>query len=166
MGAKSPTCAPMLLAKEREVEALELRIAGKSYAQIASAMGIAKSTAYAAVQRAAGDLDEERRETAERYREVELLRLERAHEALWEKVKAGDLQAIEAMGRLSDRRRKLLGIDGPMRVAHEFSDDVESILHELMGGDEDGDGDGESDVDALRALVEDGGADEEEEAGG
>lgn len=97
----------------RRPEALQLRIAGATYRQIAAQMGIDLRLAYEAVQGALGELDETCKRLAERHRELELARLERAVLALWQKVQAGDERAILAYVRLADRKAKLLGLDAP-----------------------------------------------------
>ena len=103
--------------KARWPEALDLRIAGATYRQIAAQMGINLQVAYAAVQGALGELDALTKEKAERHRDLELRRLERATLGLWTKVQAGDERAILAWVRCADRKAKLLGLDAPTEIA-------------------------------------------------
>lgn len=49
----------------------------------------------------------------EKARDLEVRRLEAVTQALWSK--RGDPRVAEAIGRLSDRRAKLLGLDAPER---------------------------------------------------
>jgi transcriptional regulator of nitric oxide reductase len=123
----------------RDAAAAELRGAGLSYDAIAKRLGVSKSNAWEAVQRAFRDT---LREPADQARAVELARLEAAHDAAMAVlardhvtvsqgriVKDNDgtpviddgpvVQAINAVMRLSESRRKLLGLDAPQR--HELT---------------------------------------------
>jgi hypothetical protein len=62
--------------RERAGHALDLRIAGASYRQIARRLNIADATAYGAVQEELGRLDALNREKAERLRDLEARRLD------------------------------------------------------------------------------------------
>ena len=103
--------------KARWPEALDLRIAGGTYRQIAAQMGIDLKAAYEAVQGALGELDAITKVKAERHRDLELRRLERATLGLWTKVQAGDERAVLAYVRVADRKAKLLGLDAPTQVS-------------------------------------------------
>ncbi len=102
-------------AKERIPKALEFAIAGASYRQIGRELGVSHQTAYRYVQGALGELDALKVQCAERLRELELKRLDRATLAVWPQVRAGDTQAIRAYVAISERRSKLAGIDAPER---------------------------------------------------
>jgi orotate phosphoribosyltransferase-like protein len=90
----------VLTAKQQE--ALQLRAAGASYGQIASVLGVNKGNAYRMVQRAlpARELhDEEVR--------LDLLRLDQALMAITPQVRAGDLEAVNTMLRLTEVRARI-----------------------------------------------------------
>ncbi len=106
-------------AAARRAEALRLRAAGKSYAEIARALGVNESTAWRLVKREFDRLNAATRETAHEVRRLELDRLDGLHEALWAKARSGDTQAIFAALRIMERRAKLLGLDAPTRVGLE-----------------------------------------------
>lgn len=94
-----------------------LMVVGKSERQIAVEMGVSPSGAHA-MCRAIIDIYTERRgELADKYRSMELQRLEHATAALAPKVKKGNLLAIDRWVRLSESRRKLLGVDAPTKQA-------------------------------------------------
>ena len=95
----------------RQNAALELRMLGLSYRAIATDCGVNESTAYSDVQNAIGLLDNIRREKAEQYRTLELLRLEAMTLSLNAKIDSGDTKAIVVAVKLMERRAKLLGLD-------------------------------------------------------
>jgi hypothetical protein len=104
-------------AADRRVQALDLRKAGKSYRAIAQTLGCDVATAHRDVQQALAALAELERQTAEEYRALELARLDMAMEAIATKVAKGNLDAVHAWVRLSESRRKLLGLDKPTLIA-------------------------------------------------
>lgn len=125
-----------IAATARQVEALQLRGNGRSYAEIGQALGITKQAAHKLVTRA---LDATLRETAEQTRLLELDCLDRlTTEAVavlgrfhyvvqgGEIIKDDDgqplrddgpvLAAVGQLVRLGESRRKLLGIDAPAQA--------------------------------------------------
>lgn len=101
----------------RRPQALQLRIAGATYRQIAAQLKCNLALAYKAVQGALGELDDVTKGLAERHRDLELQRLERATLALWPSVQQGDKDAIRTYVRLAERKAKLLGLDAPTEVS-------------------------------------------------
>ncbi len=102
-----------IAAHARQLRALELRLAGVTYEQIAEQLGYAgRSGAFKAVNTA---LKETLREPAEELRTLSAERLDRATLAIWRAVSAGDLQAIDRLLRIEARRARLLGLDAPSR---------------------------------------------------
>jgi hypothetical protein len=95
----------------RQNAALELRTLGYSYRAIATKCGVNESTSYGDVQNAIGLLDNIRREKAEQYRTLELLRLDAMTLSLTEKIDSGDTKAIVVAVKIMERRAKLLGLD-------------------------------------------------------
>lgn len=102
-----------LAAHQRQLRALELRLAGVTYQQIADELAYAgRQGAYKAVESA---LKLTLQEPAEALRRLSSERLDRATLAIWRAVSAGDLRAIETMLRIEARRARLLGLDAPAR---------------------------------------------------
>ena len=95
----------------RQNAALDLRLLGHSYRAIAAECGVNESTAYHDVQNALGLLDAIRRDKAEQYRALELLRLDALTLSLSAKIDLGDTRAILAAVKIMERRAKLLGFD-------------------------------------------------------
>ena len=103
-----------LALRERQRRALELRLAGHTYQQIADALGSkSKCGAYKAVE---GALREVTREPAEAVRELELQRLDAMLAALWPQMQKSDIQALAGCLRISERRCRLLGLDAPHKI--------------------------------------------------
>jgi hypothetical protein len=102
----------MVLAKDREFQALDLRKAGATYHQIGKQLGISKEGARGAVVRALADLQAICTETAEEVRRIEAERLDALTLGLWEKARKGDVAAVKACLAVMERRSKLLGLDG------------------------------------------------------
>ncbi len=131
-------------AADRRVRALELRKAGASYRAIGRELDISEAQAHRDVKAALAKLAELEQASAEEYRTMELLRLDglalAASRILTSphplvsggKVLSGftgkgmaigltddgpKLAAIDRLLRISESRRKLLGLDAPAKVA-------------------------------------------------
>ena len=102
---------------QRAQQALDLRIAGATYRQIAGQLAVSLKTAYLDVQTALGALDAVVATTAERLRELEAARLDRLNVALANGIKAGQPSAIVAAVAVMARRAKLFGLDAPTQIA-------------------------------------------------
>lgn len=135
---------------ERDAEACRLRSRGMSYRDIARELGYASmGGAYRAVQRALADIV---REPAEEARQLELDRLDAALEAVM-KVMATEhvviqhgrvveldgrpvpddapvLAAVDRIVKLSESRRKLLGLDAAQKL-----DVSGEVRYEIVGVD-------------------------------
>jgi len=100
--------------QQQKIMALELRAAGASFQQIASALSVSKPRAFRIVRKALDDLVQHRQETAERVRQLELYRLDHLRMAL--DPKRGDPRAADTLIRISERVAKLHGLDAPQRT--------------------------------------------------
>ena len=103
--------------RDRAAKALELRILGASYRQIAAQVGISERTAYLDVQDELARLDKLIHGKAERLRDLEARRLDHYQLALAPGIRAGDPRAVLAGVRCLERRAKLLGLDAPQQLA-------------------------------------------------
>lgn len=104
-------------AADRRVQALDLRKSGASYRQIGGQLSISEAQAYRDVQRGLANLAELEQSSADEYRALELVRLDMAVLALAPKLRLGDPAVISAWVRVSESRRKLLGLDAPTKIA-------------------------------------------------
>jgi len=100
---------------DRQVRALQLRIAGLSYRAIAREMDISVATAHGDVMDALAELAEQQQANAEQLRALELERLDTlalaASRILRVATNTMQLAAIDRLIRISESRRKLLGLD-------------------------------------------------------
>lgn len=100
------------IAKRRK-EALALRLAGRSYQEIADHFGVSKYTAYHDVNDELADIP---KEAASKLRRQEGLRLDQLQSAVWLDAMKGDTEAVKAALKVIDRRARMLGLDAPSNV--------------------------------------------------
>lgn len=114
----------------RQNEALTLRMAGLSYAQVGDRLGITPTAATDLVNRT---LLKQKTPPVEEFRALENMRLDRAQAAIWPAVLQGDLKAVDAYLRISMARRRMNGLDAPMEinVAIQVRQEMEQALAEL-----------------------------------
>lgn len=93
------------------MEAWELRIRGRTYREIGTALGISHVTAQLWVKEC---LDEKSLPLASEVRKQELDRLTRYLDVLDHKIECGDIQAVALAVRVSESIRKMLGADIPV----------------------------------------------------
>jgi uncharacterized membrane protein YccC len=112
---ESKTSERRLAATERQRQALELRKAGVGFVKIAEMLGYkGPSGAYEAVHSA---LRRTLQQPADDLRRLENERLDVVLQAIAVRVKAGDYKAIDRWLRACESRRKLEGLDAPVKVA-------------------------------------------------
>lgn len=109
-------------AAERHVRAFELRKQGYSYREIGVALGVSHKTAHEDVQRVLAELATLRLASAAEYVDLELERLDAAQQALAAHLETGDPQIINSWVKVSESRRKLLGLDAPTKIAQTNPD--------------------------------------------
>ncbi|PZT71527.1 hypothetical protein [Streptomyces sp. AC1-42T] len=125
---------------DRRAETVRMRQSGKDFQEIADALGFpdraAAATAFADAFDDGDHLDPAVRHQAESHS------LDALQDAIWQTALGGDLDAIEAVLRLSERRSRLHGLDAPTRLEVALAPlDVISMtdaeLEELLalGGD-------------------------------
>ena len=120
-----------MTAQEREQELvtiLRMRRAGADYNAIGKHFGINPSTAYQKVRKAIQDMP---KEEASELRALEAAKLDFAETHLQTGIKAGDTKSITALVRLSESRRKLLGLDMPEQHEVKITREEESLADQL-----------------------------------
>jgi len=110
-----PTHAANVLARERDLEAMELRKAGATYRQIGERQGTSLQAAYMRVKGVIAELTKLTAEEAVEVRKLELERLDVMLLGLWPKARAGDERAVSVVLKIQERRSALLGLDAPKR---------------------------------------------------
>ncbi len=130
MGNPSPTQMSVVAVERQDLRltALELRRSRYSNHDIAAQLRIGVSTAYHYVQEALKDALELERHTAQELVRLELEELDHLQAVLADDVAAGDREAVLACLKVSESRRKLLGLDRP--ELHK----AEITVREYVGG--------------------------------
>jgi len=97
---------------------MDLHIAGFTYRQVAEQLGVSVSTAHSYVMDSLKKLAALREEKAEELRELEVQRLDDALRRIRtsEAYKDGEAAIMGQYIRLSESRRKLLGLDAPTKT--------------------------------------------------
>lgn len=93
---------------ERAKRALQLRLAGATYAEIGDVLGISQGTAWKDIAREIRAIP---KAEAEEYRQLEINRLDRLQRAIWEEAASGDLKAVDRAVRIINQRSRLLGLE-------------------------------------------------------
>jgi hypothetical protein len=106
-GAIRRVTAKRLAMRERQRQALELRLSGLTFQSIAGELRCSKHTAHRLVTAA---LDATIKEPAERVREMELHRLDGLFAGFWPKAQKGDPVAAAACLKVMEHRARLLGL--------------------------------------------------------
>ena len=134
--------------QRRRLKALQLRQQGMSYDRIGKALGVDIGTAYSDVMKSLDEIDEQRKEEADKLRTLEITRLDRLLEKLEEGIKKKtkkkvikgkvyeiveqdiDLTSfIMSYIRIMDRRaRYIVGLDAPIKTEQ----DIGARLKEAM----------------------------------
>lgn len=109
--------------KAEEVEREERRrnvaanlLSGMDYRDISEALEISLGTICNDVKVILGRWQRDQVQTFEHHLLMQLRQIDRAINAIWDKVLAGDLDAIDAFCKLADRKAKLLGLDKPLKL--------------------------------------------------
>jgi len=109
---------------EKRAKALELHLAGATYDSIAQAVGYAsKSGAHKAVQEALDDLGNY---ASDDVIETELARLDAMLTGLWPKARRGDVQAVDRVLKIGERRSSLMAMSSRGEI-----EEAENPLDEL-----------------------------------
>lgn len=110
--------APATVEKlRRQQKALLLRRSGMSFEAIGQRLGISKSRAHALVQLGLQDAREQIVMQSDELRTEEISRLDGMLDKVYAKAAKGDLQAVDRVLKIGERRAKLLGLDAPVRTA-------------------------------------------------
>jgi DNA-binding CsgD family transcriptional regulator len=142
---KSKTNKDTLAARERLPKIMEMRKAGATYKQIATALNMSAGGVHNAVTTELRKFNADIADKLPEFRQLELERLDAMQLYLWPKVKTGNCQAVNTVLRIMERRAKVLGTDAPIKVdavtavvdAAGISDQsAEEIRRKILGIDE------------------------------
>jgi hypothetical protein len=97
-------------------QAIALRIAGNTYAEIAATLGISTSTASVYINKGLNELNAESGTLQMELRTLQINRLEGMFLELWPRRRNPKISQV--LIRILDREAKLCGLDMPIRVQH------------------------------------------------
>lgn len=103
------------IASERRLKAFDLRKRGYSYRAIGKALGVSEAQSHRDIQRVMRQLEKLELEAASQYRQMELERLNDLLKSVYSAALDGDISAVQTALKISESRRKLLGLDSPER---------------------------------------------------
>jgi len=128
---EAKTSTRMVEAKHRQQQALALRRAGATFADIADALGYANpSCAYKAVTTALAELPVA---DADALRQLEADRLDEMQVQVYRRALNGDPAAIDQVLRIMHRRARLLGLDMPARLESHHREERVQVFTLQMG---------------------------------
>ena len=96
--------------------------AGLNYRDMADALDVSLATVAGDVKAIVKRWQDEQVSTIDQWVQLESHRLDRAINAIWDKVQAGDLGALDRMLKIMERRARLLGLDTPSVTRLEGAD--------------------------------------------
>lgn len=121
-------------AAERRRQAVQLRAMGRTFAEIAEALGYAgESGARNAVNEQLARLESQDVKDADLLRRLEAERIDLARRSIAQAVMQGNLAAIDRWQRLSESFRKLYGLDAPAQLDVSV-DEQQSVVFLLPPG--------------------------------
>jgi hypothetical protein len=110
-----------LEAKMRQARALDMRVAGFQYPDIAEELGYRnKGSAYKAVM---AGLKAMMQEPANELRRMEIARLDEAIRVLYPPVLRGSLSHVDRLLKVMERKARMLGLDMPIEHRHSGAGD-------------------------------------------
>ena len=111
---KQSTKKRTIIAKERSLRAVELRIQGFTLQKIADQLGYrCTSAVHKAIMKELSTKVAQTATSINELRQLELERLDMLQLGLWERAISGDPQSISVMLNVLNRRSSLLGLDAP-----------------------------------------------------
>lgn len=142
---RKPTEEDLARKKDKEARREERRntiavnlVAGLNYRQMAEALGVSIGTISEDVKLILGRWQREQVTEIDKIKQLEIQRLDKAVNAIWDNVKKGKTHSILAMLRIMERRSKLLGLDKPMNQIHtvyDFSKATDEQLQRIRDGE-------------------------------
>lgn len=131
MASSNKTSAARARKLKHQAQALDLRRAGHSYAQISQKLGISRSSAHQLVHEGLDDARQQITASADELRMEELARLDGMLAKIYPKAARGDMAAADRVLKIGERRARLLGLDAPVRTALQGGgDDAPPIVSE------------------------------------
>lgn len=128
----SPTTTRRVLSKTRELKAVEMRLQGYRYHDIAQKLGVTEVAVYYMIKRTLEHWNEDLKEKVPQLRQMELARLESYIKSLQKKIHYGDVKAIQAAVRVHERIARIMGLDAPTSIKHSGEGEGGAISVEVF----------------------------------
>ena len=112
--------------EERRKKVAANLLGGLTYRQMAETFGVSLGTIANDVRIVLGRWRREQVQNADEWTRLELERLNRLTNALWNNALDGKLAAVDRILKVMERRAKLLGLDAP--VKQDLTSDGESLV--------------------------------------
>lgn len=116
MGRPNKKLADEALIEARRTQVAKLLLQGLSSRAIAEQLNCSHTTVQNDIKVILERWRTEQISDAADLVQIEVARLDRAQEALWDQVKYGNLHATDRLLRIMERRAKLLGLDQPAQA--------------------------------------------------
>jgi hypothetical protein len=114
---------------EKRTQAMKLRLGGATYREIGAVLGISMQRAHQIVTGEVQKSVDELGETRDEARQLEVDRLDALLMGVWTKAQRGNLQAVDRVLRIGDRRARLLGLDDQVALG-ELKFDFRQLVRE------------------------------------
>lgn len=103
------------LAERRRLVAANL-LAGATYAEIANALGVSKNTVHNDYKAILKEWREQYSEDLDAWVKLQLRRIDVMINAVWDKARAGDYNAIDRVLKMMNQQARLLGVENGMQI--------------------------------------------------
>jgi hypothetical protein len=120
--SKMPAKAQAALAEQRKHYVMQLRLQGLAPTEIAEKLHVNVNTVHADLRHAVLSVQQRATLETEQLREIELMRLDKLQQPYWTRALKGDVDALDRVLKIMERRAKMLGLDAPARHAVVHTD--------------------------------------------
>ena len=108
---------------QEEMQTMKMKVDGATVAEIAETLGLSQSSVFRRLSSAIELVRDEVRFDTQHYIDMEVAKLDKLESRIYKRISLEPdnnemVQLSGAVVRLSESRRKLLGIDAPQRVEH------------------------------------------------
>lgn len=116
MDTNSPRAPKRVRAREREDQAMKMRLAGASQQAIGDALGVSHQAVGKMLDRALDRTAKDTDANADKLRLIEIARLDRLNLKMSPLAEQGSMGAVDRCLRIMERRARLLGLDAPTKA--------------------------------------------------